>query len=1523
MKKSFLTSITVIFAFSLFSQTIYNSWDGDGINPHSKFRVLNIFINVIYDVNPIHNNNFPLNDAWPCAYNEGVNNEAIPNYLLGFMDTIYSPQNKGTLTRQFGEASFDALQMIGDYVVVNVKESRVLAQGPFSVFNILGAAIQLINEKGGLQTLYGRNKITDYDFENKNQIYFAQAMIRNITKKYGGLDSGTGNGGFGVSGSSVLIKIGNQNYSFSGKGTRQCIGSGDMSFNIPSVISHEISHSLFGSNSFHTSGGNHRGSKEYMPFLTVQGGHGLIGGSGSGLVGCNGYERWRMHWKHSNAPDYITARNATNSGYVVSDIKKEDGNKSFILRDFVTYGDAIRIKLPYKDSNNSSSDTCSNQYIWLENHQIGKYGKLDFLQWSNSPGTDCRPAGMPGIYAYYQIGRDILSGSSTVVWFADERDNLKMIPAEGYWNYSYVPVDSFKYQCVNWEWHHYLLECMDANPFCGYQDQERQIHPFSNDNIIKLSHEFIMWRKKIGSAHIDSLVSLGDNRDAFSVHSKINMSTNPSTCNTKTYYNFLTKEGSYGYTNQSHRNNETTYLSGLSIEMIPQNNSTFLVNIRWDDYGITNSANWTGKIALKEEAILKSGNTIHLKQNKTPAQFTRDITSGYFAKTSLFICEPNSKFFQETSTSFIVDETSKILFKSGSKYTVSEGAHLTIKSGCTLEVEDCATLEIKGQLIVENGANIFFHSNAILVMESLSNIVFAGNVQQLIAPCTWNNPNITGNTTINQPKIFNNDIVIHPGATLTVTSTLKMADDRKIIIHPGGKLIVDGGKITNACPEKMWRGIFVGGNYYLPQTAQNQGTVELKNGAIIENSRNGVATYNFKANGNTDYFTTGGIIKADNATFINNRKSAEFLSYAYSSGGKLFQNVGYFKNCNFIVDDNNLFSTSDACFLSHITMWDVTGVKITGCTFENNITTMPDRNQAIYTESAGYIVDETCGAYNPNSLCPQCISQQTPSKFKGFNKAIESYYFSKQYAIKIDRSNFTNNNTAVKLTGQNDIQISRSDMSLSNKYSNTPVGISFDCCTGYTVEGNSIYSVRINLTNNLPAGIVIDHAGTDENRIYRNNIFQNYTGVKVLSTIVIQPTQPPRSFPLTGLQFICNEFTNNYYDILVDGPGKVRASQGSVASGADNRFYQTVLYNIYTLDFMSQLSYYYDNTILAKKPALKLGNIALFPAAANPCINTLCNTVIPDKSGQPKSSESQLAEYRERNHQFSGMMHIFYEKGYDKILNDYFNGIIENEELLTEAMNYHEEILAVTEIMAELSHNALFNLKTDSIIDLHQIRDWYDAMYNLSAKYSLAETCYQLEQFDKGFETLHLIPEKYNLDENEMIEHNNYVSLFTFKNQIRESGRTIAELNEEEITQMLYFANASNGLSSAMARGVLCFFYEICLEKEEGEGRKEKGERDEDEVLNPRKSMSSASSACEKNILENIKIHPNPTIGELQITNYELRIDNVEIYDVYGRKLTTNHYPLTIINISHLNSGIYFVKITTDAGEVTKKIIKQ
>jgi len=71
-----------------------------------------------------------------------------------------------------------------------------------------------------------------------------------------------------------------------------------------------------------------------------------------------------------------------------------------------------------------------------------------------------------------------------------------------------------------------------------------------------------------------------------------------------------------------------------------------------------------------------------------------------------------------------------------------------------------------------------------------------------------------------------------------------------------------------------------------------------------------------------------------------------------------------------------------------------------------------------------------------------------------------------------------------------------------------------------------------------------------------------------------------------------------------------------------------------------------------------------------------------------------------------------------------------------------------------------------------------------------------------------------------------------------------------------------------------------------------------------------------------IKIFPNPTTGELHIQSSKFKVQNVEIYDVHGKKChvsrVTRHE--TEIDISHLPAGIYFVKI---ANEIVGKFIKE
>ena len=76
-----------------------------------------------------------------------------------------------------------------------------------------------------------------------------------------------------------------------------------------------------------------------------------------------------------------------------------------------------------------------------------------------------------------------------------------------------------------------------------------------------------------------------------------------------------------------------------------------------------------------------------------------------------------------------------------------------------------------------------------------------------------------------------------------------------------------------------------------------------------------------------------------------------------------------------------------------------------------------------------------------------------------------------------------------------------------------------------------------------------------------------------------------------------------------------------------------------------------------------------------------------------------------------------------------------------------------------------------------------------------------------------------------------------------------------------------------------------------------------------------------------LQIYPNPVNYELKITNYEG--GEVQIFDLMGRRVATavetgrapslHSTPETAINVSHLPSGMYFIKI----GEKTVKFVKE
>jgi hypothetical protein len=93
---------------------------------------------------------------------------------------------------------------------------------------------------------------------------------------------------------------------------------------------------------------------------------------------------------------------------------------------------------------------------------------------------------------------------------------------------------------------------------------------------------------------------------------------------------------------------------------------------------------------------------------------------------------------------------------------------------------------------------------------------------------------------------------------------------------------------------------------------------------------------------------------------------------------------------------------------------------------------------------------------------------------------------------------------------------------------------------------------------------------------------------------------------------------------------------------------------------------------------------------------------------------------------------------------------------------------------------------------------------------------------------------------------------------------------------------------------------------------------------------TNAPQSISENTAENIKIYPNPTSGEFQIESKDLRVENIDIFDVYGRNVGVNTEVRhensengILLNISHLSAGVYFLKINTEIGQLIRKVLKE
>lgn len=87
-------------------------------------------------------------------------------------------------------------------------------------------------------------------------------------------------------------------------------------------------------------------------------------------------------------------------------------------------------------------------------------------------------------------------------------------------------------------------------------------------------------------------------------------------------------------------------------------------------------------------------------------------------------------------------------------------------------------------------------------------------------------------------------------------------------------------------------------------------------------------------------------------------------------------------------------------------------------------------------------------------------------------------------------------------------------------------------------------------------------------------------------------------------------------------------------------------------------------------------------------------------------------------------------------------------------------------------------------------------------------------------------------------------------------------------------------------------------------------------------NISNQPAGIEENEDNSIAIFPNPAKDVLNITS-EKAINQIDVYDVNGKLVKSYTNVNNTINVKDLATGVYMLNITTEDGQVSKKIVKE
>lgn len=406
-------------------------------------------------------------------------------------------------------------------------------------------------------------------------------------------------------------------------------------------------------------------------------------------------------------------------------------------------------------------------------------------------------------------------------------------------------------------------------------------------------------------------------------------------------------------------------------------------------------------------------------------------------------------------------------------------------------------------------------------------------------------------------KLLNRNVEIETGATLTITCEVRMAKDLRFVVQRGAKLIVDGGTITNLCPDTRWGGINVHGNASKEQpdpfgvlTADDAGVVIIKNNSLIENAGTAISTTAPGLTYPDQVARWGGLIYAENSDFIGNRRVAEFMKYD-------FPNKSKFINCTM---------EADGVGYAGVTIWDTDNVTFNRCRFYNM------SSQGILTYDAGAIVkDGNDFHHNWRGISSRATYPYSAFLQVGDLSSDPNYFLDNWFHIESNASKYGPGLSII-----------------NNEF--------FESNTAIWLIGPSRFTIGYNLFDQTTGGVYSSQTGAmgwNQHNYIRHNAISASSGITA-------------SGLNREMQFLCNDFSAKWDFQLKQGnnggpQGEIRQQQGNFGSAAGNCFTNPVqIADILTQNQTLYFRYYVASEEPCKIPVTP-GNYGVFNANNDPC----------------------------------------------------------------------------------------------------------------------------------------------------------------------------------------------------------------------------------------------------------------------------------------------------------------------------------